>query len=85
MPPSAPAALQDLGALVLGDHALDLEQEVVLGAGADGAVREDDLGAGLAELLDEENLIGVPPGQTIRRKDVDLIEHAGRHGIAQPF
>ncbi len=85
MPASTAAAFQDLGPLVLGDHALDLEQEIVLGAGADGAVHEDDLGAGPPELLDEEDLIGVAPGQTVRCKDKDLIEHAGGHGIPQPF
>src|SRR4051812_49611435 len=34
MAPSAPASLEDLGALVFGNHALDLKQQVVLRAGA---------------------------------------------------
>ena len=38
MATSAPATLQDLGASVLGDHALHLQQEVVFGAGADRTV-----------------------------------------------
>ena len=51
MAPSSPAPLQDLGALVFGNHALDLKQQVVLRAGADGTVQEDDLDAGAPELL----------------------------------
>jgi hypothetical protein len=43
MAPSPSSPLQDLGALVLGNDALDLEQEVVLGAGANGPVEEGDL------------------------------------------
>jgi hypothetical protein len=50
-----PAALEDLGPLVLRDHALELEQKVLLGARADGAVGEDDLRARPAELLDEQH------------------------------
>src|SRR3954451_20557405 len=48
---SAPASLQDLGALVFRNHALDLKQQVVLRAGADGAVQEGDRDAGAPELL----------------------------------
>ena len=55
MPTSSSAALEDLSTFVLGDHALDLEQKVLFGASADGVVREDDLGAGAAELLDEQH------------------------------
>ena len=37
---------QDLRALVLGDGTLDLEQQVVLGAGSDRAIEKADLHAG---------------------------------------
>ena len=62
MATSAPAALEDLRSFVLGDHALDLEQQVLLGVSADGAIGEHDLGADAAELLDEKN-----PDQAWRR------------------
>jgi hypothetical protein len=42
MAPSSPAPLQDLGTLVFGDDALDLQQQVVFGTGADRAVEEGD-------------------------------------------
>src|SRR4051812_21738652 len=40
---AAPAALQDLGPLILGHHALDLQQQVVLRREADRPIEEDDL------------------------------------------
>ena len=61
----ASAALEELGTLVLGDHALDLQEQVVLGAAADGAVEEHHLHAGTAELLDQEHLVGIAPGQAV--------------------
>jgi len=47
------AALHDLGALVLGDHALDLQQQVLLGSVAGGVAEEDDLDAATGELLQD--------------------------------
>ena len=45
MTASAPTALEDLGAFIFGNHALHLQQQVVLGCAADGTVQEDNLGA----------------------------------------
>ena len=81
----ASAALEDLGTLVLGDHSLDLQQQVVLGTAADRAVEKHDLHARTADLLDQEHLVGVAPGQAIRGMDVDAVDGAGRHGVAQPL
>ena len=54
----APAtALHDLGALVLGDHALDLQEQVLLGSAAWGIAQEDDLNAATGEFLEYQNLI----------------------------
>jgi hypothetical protein len=69
---AAPTALEDLGPLVLG-------------AGADGAVKEHDLHTRTAELLDQEHLVGIAPGQAIGGRDVEAVDHAGGHGIAQPL
>jgi hypothetical protein len=56
----APAAtLHDLGTLVFGDHALDLEQQVRLGAAADGVAQEDDLDAATGKFLEDQYLIGI--------------------------
>jgi hypothetical protein len=70
---AAPTALQHFGPLVLGEHALQLQQQAVLGRGPDRAIEEDDLGAGLGELLDQQNLMRVAAGEAIRGMDVDEI------------
>ncbi len=44
-------ALAEDGALVFGDGALDLEQELVVGVVRDRVLQEQHLGAGAAELL----------------------------------
>ena len=85
MATSAPASLQELGAFVLGDHALHLQQEIVFRAGADGTVHEDHFGARPAEFLNEKHLVSVAPRQAIRSMDVDPIDHAGGDRVAQPL
>ena len=62
----APAApLQDLGPLILGDHPLDLEQQVILRRLAQRAVEEHDLDAGTPELVDELHMFMNPTGISI--------------------
>ena len=56
----APAAtLDDLGPLVFGDHALDLKQQVLLRAAADGIAQENDLDAAPGEFLEDQDLVGI--------------------------
>jgi hypothetical protein len=80
-PPSSP--LQDLGALVLSKDALDLEQEVVLRAGANGPVEEDDLNAGAPELLRQQGLVRMTPGEPVGCEYVDTDDVPGGRCIAQ--
>ena len=62
---AAAAALQDLGPLVLGDHALDLEQQVLLRRAAELVVQEDDLDAAAVQLINQQDLVGVLAGQSV--------------------
>ena len=80
---AAPAALQDLGPLVLGHHALDLQQQIVLRREADRPIEEDDLNPRPVELVNQQHLISVAPRQSVRGVDVQAIKVAGRHGITQ--
>src|SRR3954467_9233219 len=80
---AAPAALQDLGPLVLGHHALDLQQQIVLRREAGRRIEEDDLNPRPVELVHQQHLISVAPRQSVRGVDVQAIKVAGRHGIAQ--
>jgi hypothetical protein len=81
--PPTPAALQDAGALVLGNDALNLKQEIVFGCPTDRAIEEHDLHAGPAELLNEQHLVGVAPRQPVGRVHVNPVHLAGRYGVAQ--
>ena len=66
MPAAAAATLQDLRSLVLGDDPLHLQQKIVLGRAADRVIEEGYFGAGAAELLDEQDLMGIAPSKTDR-------------------
>ena len=76
MAATAAATLQDLGPLVFGDHALNLEKQIVLCRAADGAVQENDLGTGPTELIDQQRLMGVAASKPIRGVDVDAVDLA---------
>jgi hypothetical protein len=56
---AAAGAFEDLGPLVLGDHALQLHQQRVFGAVAAWAFEEHHRCACLGELLDQQRLGGV--------------------------
>jgi hypothetical protein len=78
-----PAALEDLGPLVFRDHALYLQEQVVLRRRADRPVEEDDLGPGPPELLHQDDLVGIAPGQAIGRMDVKTVHRTGGDRVAQ--
>ena len=59
VPLATTAALQDLGFLVLGNHALDLSQEILRGTLSQGIAEEDDLDAVMREFLEHQNLISI--------------------------
>jgi hypothetical protein len=50
------AALQDLGALVLGDHALDLNQEVFFGSVPRRIAQKDNFNIATSEFLEYQYL-----------------------------
>ena len=67
-------ALGDLGSLVLGDHPLELDHQLVLGRPGSRPLHEPDLGAGPGELVDEKGLVGVAPGQAVGRVAEDDVD-----------
>jgi len=56
---TAAVALQDLCSLVLGNHALELHEQLIFGGRALWRVDEERLDSVPSELLDQQNLIGV--------------------------
>jgi hypothetical protein len=63
---AAPVALGELGLLVLGEPALELDQQLVLGAVTARALDELGARAGAGELLDQHRLVGELAGQPVR-------------------
>src|SRR5262245_18343974 len=73
---AAPVPLHQLGLLVLGEHALELDQQLVFGAVAARPVDELHPGSGPVELLDQQRLVGELAGQPVRRITQDRINAA---------
>jgi hypothetical protein len=71
---AAPEALAEQRAFVLGDGALDLKRELVARIVGDGAVEELDRASHPAELLQQEHLVGVAPGQPVGGENGDDID-----------
>src|SRR5262249_21739712 len=71
---ATPAALEDLGPLVLGHHALHLQQQVIFGGASEFAIEEDQFYAAALELVHQQNLIRVFASQTIGRVNVEAID-----------
>ena len=82
---AAAVAFQDLRLLVLGEHALELDQQLVFGAVAAGALDELDAGAGAGELLEEEGLVGELAGQPVGAVAQHHVHADPGDGVAQPF
>ena len=73
---AAPVALHQLGLLVLGEHALELDQQLVLGAVAARPLHELHPRPAAGELLDQQRLVGELAGQPVRRVDQHDVEAA---------
>src|SRR5215208_504798 len=80
----AAGALADLRALVLGDHPLELAQQLVLGrAAALGLLGEADLDAGALELFEQQHLVGVAAREAVGRVTEQHLEAALGGAVAQ--
>src|SRR5215210_1310676 len=80
---SAPTTLEHLGPLVLGEHALELQQQAVLRGVSDRAIEEDRLRAGAGKLLEQQHLMRIAAGEAIRGVDVDDIDRRQGHEVTQ--
>ena len=83
LPPTRP--FEDLSAFVLGDHALKLHQQLILGGGARRGVEEASLDSVTSEFLDQQHLVGVLPAQPIRTVNEHDLDVARGRQVAYPF
>ena len=73
---AAPVAFHQLGLLVLGEHALELDQQLVLRAVAARPLHELHPDTAAGELLDQQRLVGELAGQPVRRVDEHDVQAA---------
>jgi hypothetical protein len=90
LPPAARAAqgvaaarADQQGPLVLRDNALNLQEQVVLGPSAERTIQKHQLDPAVLQLVHEQRLVSVAPGQAIRRVDVEPLDGAGGRLVAQ--
>ncbi len=77
VPLPAARALEDLGPLVLGDHALKLHEELIFGGGALWRIEKARFDTLSRELFHQQDLVGILAAQAIGRVD--------EHGLNLPF
>jgi hypothetical protein len=85
MSAATPAALQNFGSFVFGNHALNLEQKIILRGTADRTVQENNLRARAVKLIDQQHLMGVTAGEPVRSMDVNALDMAASNRIPQPL
>ena len=85
MPLTTTRALQDLRPLILGDHALELNQQLILGARTLGRLHKQRFHPLTRELLDQQDLVGVFAAQSIRRIDERRLNLTLCHEIPNPL
>ena len=81
--PTASHAVGDDRPLVLGDRPTDLDDQRVLRIAAGWALQEHHLAAGVRQLFEQPDLVGVAPGEPIGTGDEHQVHVATRHGIAE--
>ena len=69
MPFAAPGALSNLGPFVLGNHALELHQQLIFGRSCGRRLQEYQLDSIACELFRQQDLIGIFTAQAVRRVD----------------
>jgi hypothetical protein len=76
--------LEDLGTCIFGDHALHLGQQFALWRIAARVLQENELEVYFLKFLNEQPLMGVVPGESIRGQDHHRIELPPLRTIPQP-
>jgi hypothetical protein len=76
-------AIGDDRPLVLSHGATDLDDQRVLRVARGWPLQEHDRAARLLELLQQPDLVGVAPGETVRAGDQDRVDIPTRHRVPQ--
>ncbi len=82
---STPAALGNLRAFVLGDHALELHHQLIFRCCSSGRLQKNQLYAATRKLFDQKNLIGIFAAQPVRGVDQRRSDLAFGCKVTQSF
>ena len=82
---AAPGSFEDLRTLIFGDHALELQHQLIFRRAGMRRLEENRLDAVAGELLGQQDLVGVFAAQPVRRVDQDSLNVALGGEIAQPL
>jgi hypothetical protein len=82
---AAATAFLNLGAFVLGDDALHLHEQFILGTGADSAIEKDHVDVAALQLIQQQRLMRLPSRQAIGRQHIKTVKQSACGGIAQAF
>jgi len=85
MKSAASTAFEDAGAFVFGDHALNLQKQILFRRRADSVIEKDKLDTSAFEFVKEKDLVGILSSKTIRSQDVEAIDEASSGEIAKAF
>jgi len=85
VPSTASTALQNLGAFIFGDHALNLEQQIILRRIPDRPVQEHDVHASTPKLIYQQRLVGIAPSQAIGGMDIQALDPPAGGSVAKPL
>ena len=82
---ATPRPFGNLRPFILGDHALELHQQLIFGRRARGCLQEDQFHAAAGQTLGQQHLIDILATEAIRRVDENRFGVIGGGQIAQSF
>ena len=82
---AAAGPFEDLRTLIFGDHALELQHQLIFRRAGMWRLEENRLDAVAGELLGQQDLVGIFAAQPVRRVDQDSLNVALGGEIAQPL
>ena len=85
MPLAPPVALDDLGPLILRNHPLHLQEQVIFWAFPQGPVQQHHFHPRPPALIHQQHLVRRCAREAIRGVDLEAIHGPSRHDIPQPF
>ena len=78
-------AFHDFAPFIFSDHTLHLQEKLRLGTVANFMIEKNQLYPTTMQLINDQHLIGVVPGKSVRTKDIQLINGAQSSHVTKSF